>query len=268
MKKFIIDENEKSRILKIHGFIKEQVQDDLSKNQMNDIDKLKLALKTCIKNYTWFTPDPEFPLRKTKSGKDVIVGKGKSGDVFYFYADLTVTNATTGAKRNWVCDFKPLPVAPTPEKPIVLNSDQEDVLKRISQDRWTVSPKPSQVALDKGEFESSDLTDPESKLGTTYSKYFPKEQFPKGYLVYRKVITTPQAPSKAQEVVVDGTSCKESIEALYNHMNKPNRFPLSKAEKDGHVRIAQVCAEKKNLLRFGMNNQLKDIASTYGIKIQ
>jgi hypothetical protein len=104
MKKFIIEEEEKNRILRMHNSLKEQVQGSSTQPSMSDLEKLKLALNTCIKKYTWFIPDPS-PLRKTNSGKDVIVGKGSNGNVYYFYADLKVINATTDKKRTWACDF-------------------------------------------------------------------------------------------------------------------------------------------------------------------
>lgn len=81
----------------------EQTQDTSDQSSMSDLEKLKLALNTCIKNYTWFTPDPS-PFRKTESGKDVIVGKGSNGNIYYFYADLKVVNATTGTEKKWKCD--------------------------------------------------------------------------------------------------------------------------------------------------------------------
>ena len=275
---FILETEEVQRILSLHETLKKKTLKEQStpktskvRNRQELIDFFANAKAYgCLLDVNLIY---DKPFRIAGEDRGYIKGPSQSmkGKDKRVYDDFTfeIVEPSTGAvlkSGQWVC--KQLEPKVEPEKPNVLNTDQEDVLKRISQDRWAATPKPSQVALDKGEFESSDLTDPQSTLGATYSRYFPKEQFPKGYFVYRKVVATPQVPSKPQEIVIDGDKCKVSIEALYNHMNKPNRFPLSKAEKDGHVRIAQVCAEKKNLLRFSMNKQLKDIASTYGIKIQ
>ena len=117
MKKFLIEQSEKEAILKMHGFLKEQAQQQAPQETMSDVDKLKLALQTCIKNYKWFTPDPTSPIRRTKSGKDLIIGTSSNGNTYYFYADLNVVNASTGAKRTWDCDFKPLPATPTSSEP-------------------------------------------------------------------------------------------------------------------------------------------------------
>jgi hypothetical protein len=132
MKKFIIEEEEKNRILRMHNSLKEQVQGSSNQPPMSDMEKLTLALKTCIKNYTWFTPDPS-PLRKgEKSGKDMIVGKGSNGDTFYFYADLKVVNQRTGTQRTWKCDFTPEPVG-LETNPILKPEQQKEVDELIAR---------------------------------------------------------------------------------------------------------------------------------------
>jgi hypothetical protein len=70
----------------------------------DDESILKEALSNgCIEKYTWFTPDAK-PIRRTKSGKCVIYGKGSNGIYYYFYADGTTVNTSTGASKKWVCD--------------------------------------------------------------------------------------------------------------------------------------------------------------------
>ena len=71
---------------------------------VSDKDKLQRALDSgCIAKYTWFTPDRSRPLTKTKSGKDVIFGKGSNGNSYFFFANMRVANATTGIQKNWTC---------------------------------------------------------------------------------------------------------------------------------------------------------------------
>lgn len=154
MKKFIIEEEEKNRILRMHNSLKEQVQGSSTQPSMSDLEKLKLALNTCIKKYTWFIPDPS-PFRKTKSGKDVIVGKDSNGDVFYFYANLKVINARTGTERNWKCDeMTPTPV---PEglktNPTLTPQQQKEVDELITNyPEMYRKDKPSADQIGKGEW--------------------------------------------------------------------------------------------------------------------
>jgi hypothetical protein len=98
MKKLLVDKSEKIQILKMHGFLKEQQE-----VKMTDKQKLEVAIENgCIAKYEWFTPDQN-PIRTTASGKPVIVGKGTSGTIFYFYADMIVINQKTGNKTKWEC---------------------------------------------------------------------------------------------------------------------------------------------------------------------
>jgi hypothetical protein len=157
MKKFIIEEEEKNRILRMHNSLKEQVQGSSNQPPMSDKEKLTLALKTCIKNYTWFTPDPS-PLRKgEKSGKDMIVGKGSNGDTFYFYADLKVVNQRTGAQRTWKCDFTPEPVG-LETNPILKPEQQKEVDELITRYPTIYrKDKPSADQIGKGEWTERQL---------------------------------------------------------------------------------------------------------------
>ena len=264
MKNFLIEDREKNRILKMHNSLKEQTQASDDQPIMSDLEKLKYALDNCIKSYVWFTPDPT-PLRKTKSGKDVIVGKGKSGDMFYFYADLSVINANTGTKKNWICDFKP---TPQPVKPVTLNSDQQDVIDRLKSENWFTEPKPSQVAIDKREVKVENLADPQSNLGRLYSKYFPAKDFPKGYMVYQKV-------QDSEEVDIDpierdkpsGKQCRTSINNLFNNIERPNQYKLTPKQERDNVEIVRKCAENTRFLGIG-GNKLEKVARRHGIEVR
>ncbi len=265
MKKLLVNESEKNKILKMHGFIKEQAQDT-----QTDEQKLNDAIKQgCISKYTWFIPDAK-PIRKTKSGKHIIYGKGSNGNEYYFFADMTVINANTGTKKTWECvaPAKPEPPKPDPNKPPTLNDDQKDAVQRLAVDGWVTEPKPSQIAIDNREAEAADLSDPNSTLGRTYSKYFPKDQFPKGFFVYRKVKQAGKTPGKAEKIEVDGQMCKTAISSLHDHMENPSSVPLSNAEINSYIEVAQKCAEPVNRkrFRFGMNKQLQAIARKYGIE--
>jgi len=262
MSNFLIEESEKNRILKMHNSLKEQVQSSPDQPSMSDLEKLKYALDNCIKEYVWFTPDPQ-PLRKTKSGKDVIYGKGKSGAVFYFYADKPMVNQSSGSKNKWVCDFKPAPAKPT-----TLNSDQSDVIERLKKENWFTEPKPTQVAIDNREVKVVDLTDPQSELGRTYSKYFSTKDFPKGFLVYQKV-------ESSEDVDIDpierdnpsGKQCRTSINNLYNNIIKPNQYKLTPKQEKDNVEIVRKCAENKRFLGIG-GNKLDKVARRHGIEVR
>lgn len=265
MKKFIIDTNEKNEILKMHGFLKEQVE---QQPVNTDEDKLKKAISQgCIAKYSWFTPDQTKPIQKTKSGKPVIVGKGSNGNVYYFYADMNVVNANTGTKKVWECEFKEEPKKP--EEPKKLDVNQLKVLELIKPLGWFNEPKPTDVEVDQGLYQAMDLSDPNTDLGRTYSKYFPKEKF-KTFVVYRKQAARPQEPGRAEKIEVTAESCKTAIESLYNHMESPNTYPLQNETINSYVKTAQMCAEPANkkvfLVRFGLNKKLDRIARKYGIQ--
>ena len=167
---------------------------------------------------------------------------------------------------NWECVAKPAE-DPT-KKP--MTDDQKDAIARLAKERWVTEPKPSQIALDNKEAEASDLTDPNSILGKTYSRYFPKEQYPKGFFVYRMKVQQEPTPGKAEEIELTGEQCKTAINSLYRHMESPNSVPLSNAQINSYVDVAQKCAEPANRkrFRFGMNKQLEKIARKYGIEIR
>lgn len=280
MKKFLIEESEKSRILEMHKLIKEQPQQNGQTTTQSDLDKLKIALKTCIKKYTWFTPDSASPLRKTKSGKDIIVGTGSNGNTYYFYADLTVVNAATGAKRNWECDFTP---PSQPEKPKVRTAEQKDVIEFFKgKNFYEMDPKPSQVQIEDGNILALDLTGAKNDVSKypglseflplveKYKSYFPVADFKNGFFLYKKAEKS-NAPTAGKKVEVTAESCKTAIEDLYNNMRSPNTYPLGNEQIVDHIKLTRMCAEPANrekfLLRFGLKAKLKDISKRYGINL-
>jgi hypothetical protein len=198
MKKFIIEEEEKNRILRMHNSLKEQVQGSSTQPSMSDLEKLKLALNTCIKKYTWFIPDPS-PLRKTNSGKDVIVGKGSNGNVYYFYADLKVINATTDKKRTWACDFTPEPVG-LKTNPTLTPDQQKEVDELITTNPTMYrKEKPSADQIGKGEWKEVQLNTIEG---------FKTLGIPNDYKIWEKAgkrqITTPQQDEVIKEFTDNG----------------------------------------------------------------
>jgi hypothetical protein len=76
MKKILTSNTEKTRILQMHGFLREQVQPSETEEQVLD----RARKQGCIAKYTWFTPDEG--IRRTKSGKSVITGKGSNGNTY------------------------------------------------------------------------------------------------------------------------------------------------------------------------------------------
>lgn len=263
MKKLIIDNLEKNRILKIHGFLKEQQQPQ----RLTDEQKLRTALSSgCISKYKWFIPDQK-PIRRTNSGIPIIYGKGaQTGSEFYFYADMTVVNQATGNKVKWECDFKPQ-TPQIPQKPTTLDTNQLKVLELIKPLSWFHEPKPTDVEVDQGIYQAMDLANPETQLGQLYSKYF-KNNSP--FFVYKKTVKQPTVPGLAEKIEINGETCKTSIRSLYNHMRNPTSVPLTNEQINSYVKIAQMCAEPTNrkIFRFGMNNELKQIANKYGINLQ
>jgi hypothetical protein len=150
-----------------------------------DKDKLQRALESgCIDKYSWFTADPSQPLRKTKSGKDVIYGKGSNGNTYFFYANMKVANTTTGIQKNWTCEE----LNKTPE--VKLNANQNKVLEIIGKRGWFATPVPTDVEVDDGTYIKQDLTKSQDALLQKYSKYF-TDAFPTGYFVYKIGSSTP-----------------------------------------------------------------------------
>ena len=243
MKKHIIDNKQKEDILKMHGFIKEQASglgpDDIQPGEpgspynaadgskitttpsvtptatekpvtkevtkvVADKDKLQRALESgCIDKYTWFTADPTQPLRKTKSGKDVIFGKGSNGNTYFFFANMRVANATTGIQKNWTCEELDKPVQ------VKLDDDQNQVLKIIGKQGWFATPVPTNVEVEDGIFDKEDLTNTKNTFLSKYSKWF-TAAFPQGYFVFKRGGSTPSVtPTATGSVVVPPKTTEE-----------------------------------------------------------
>ena len=258
MKKILTNNTEKTRILQMHGFLREQVQPSETEEQILD----RARKQGCIAKYTWFTPDEG--IRKTTSGKSVITGKGSNGDTYYFYGNMDIINANTKAKKTWTCEKI---------NTTSLDDNQRKVLELLRPLNWINTPKPTDVEVDSGLYEKMNLSDEDTELGKIYSKYFSND-YPKGtndFYVYKKTVTQPNAPGKVERVEATAERCKTSIESLYNHMKSPNTYPIGDSTKRSYVSTAQRCAEPANkrlfLLRFGLDKKLQLIARKYGIKL-
>jgi hypothetical protein len=150
-----------------------------------DKDKLQRALESgCIDKYTWFTADPTQPLRKTKSGKDVIFGKGSNGNTYFFFANMKVANASTGIQKNWTCEELSKP----PQ--VKLDANQNKVLEIIGKQGWFATPVPTEVEVEDGTFTKEDLTTTQNTFLSKYGKYF-TQAFPQGYNVFKRGGSTP-----------------------------------------------------------------------------
>jgi hypothetical protein len=247
MKKFIIDNKQKEDILIMHGFIKEQdpglgpdgntitatppvqptepeTETQTEKKvtiQVSGKDKLQRALDSkCIAKYTWFTPDRSRPLTKTKSGKDVIFGKGSNGNTYLFYDDMRVVNVDTKVTKNWTCEELNKPAQ------VKLDANQNKVLEIIGKKGWFATPVPTDVEVEDGTFIKQDLTTTKDPFLAKYSKYF-RVSFPQGYNVFRTAgstpsvtptgtpttpSTTPVPPKTSQEVQLQGMDANELSE--------------------------------------------------------
>ena len=173
-----------------------------------DKDKLQRALESgCIDKYTWFTADPTQPLRKTKSGKDVIFGKGSNGNTYFFFANMRVANATTGIQKNWTCEELDKPVQ------VKLDANQNKVLEIIGKQGWFATPVPTDVEVEDGTFTKEDLTTTQNTFLSKYGKYF-TTAFPQGYNVFKRGGSTPTVtpttkPTTTGSVVVPPKTTEE-----------------------------------------------------------
>ena len=169
-----------------------------------DKDKLQRALESgCIDKYTWFTADPTQPLRKTKSGKDVIFGKGSNGNTYFFFANMRVANATTGIQKNWTCEELDKPVQ------VKLDANQNKVLEIIGKQGWFATPVPTDVEVEDGTFTKENLTTTQNTFLSKYGKYF-TTAFPQGYNVFKRGGSTPSVtPTATGSVIVPPKTTEE-----------------------------------------------------------
>ena len=269
MKRIILDNEEKNRILEMHGFLKENEQ------KLSDEEILQNALKNgCIAKYKWFKPDAK-PIRKTKSGKSIIYGTGvTSQTIFYFYSDMTIVNQKTGKKAKWECPELQTVKPNESEKPTQLDQNQLKVLEIIAKDNWFDKPKPTDVEIDQNLFQKMDLTNPtpDADWAKQYSKYFTKDKFPKGFFVYKKTETEPKVPTgpTVNRVKVSLESCRTAVDVLYDEMTSPTSVEISNQDLMNYIKTVKQCAEplnRKSFLNFQYNKKLKKIADRYGITL-
>lgn len=247
-----------------------------SKNYANEVFILKKALELgCIAKYTWFTPDKK-PLRYTVSGKPIIYGKSdKTGDFYYFYANMKVQNVRTAKIKDWDCDFVsnlqsslPPQVTPTltqqPQTPNVkpLTQNQKDLLTALEADGWYVmDPPPSDFKIAQGEYEKEDLTkaQDENNPGFKYqsAEYFKAPDF-KEFFVYKKKIQQPEKVTKGEKVNYPMESCKIAINGLWKNLNKPRTFPLDDSQRLKYEEIARGCKEKV-MVNFILKDRLNKL---------
>jgi hypothetical protein len=186
---------------------------------VSDKDKLQRALDSgCIAKYTWFTPDRSRPLTKTKSGKDVIFGKGSNGNTYLFYGDMRIVNQQTKAQKTWSCEELNKPVE------VKLDANQNKVLEIIGKQGWFATPVPTDVEVEDGTYTKEDLTNTQNTFLAKYSKYF-TQAFPKGYNVFKRgggtpsvtpttgtTTTTVVPPKTAEEVKLQNMGANELSE--------------------------------------------------------
>lgn len=266
MKRFNVNSGEISKILKMHGLIKEQSKEPTVNP---DKDKLGRALSQgCIAQYTWFTPDKD-PIREMKSGKLIIFGKGSNGDTYYFFPDMSVINVNTKTKKMWKCEFKEEPQKQSGNEVTIDKQSQKDVLNLLAKDNWRPTPVPSKFQIDSGEYEYWNLKSGEIKSGENisedkkYSGYFPEDFF-----VYRKTLK-PETIKKVDEVKLDVESCKNALRVLELYKDKPNNYANYAPKINDYVKYVQKCAEfaGDTPFRISYNKRLKSIAGSYGINI-
>ena len=270
MKNIKIDTNEVQRILFLHENYKNTLLTEQSKEKTRE-EVLKWFADAkragCLK-------DPNLNYNsvfKTKNDdgtfKHFIKGPSNSmqGKIKRVYDDYTVeiVDPTTGnalRSSRWECKTTPQ-VAPKVTEP--LNSNQNKVLEMIKVQKWFHEPVPTEVEIDKGIFEQEDLTDATSDLGKTYSKWFTKEQFPKGFLVYRKTTTQPDSAGPVKKIEVNAEGCRTAIEGLWNNYKNPRSYPITPEERNNFRETAKRCAEPTNrqlfTFRFGLNKKLNDL---------
>ena len=144
-----------------------------------------------------------------------------------------------------------------------LDRNQTQVLKMVKEIGWTNEPAPTDVEVDAGLFEKMNLADPNSELGKTYSKYFPKFSTT-GFFVYKpKTVAQPAAQPTTGNPVITTESCRTAIEGLYNNKRSPRTYPLSPELIAQYNDTVLTCAEPANkskfLLKFGLEKKLREV---------
>lgn len=271
-----INDIERQNILEMHSkmrknVIKEQVSDKkvtltLEQELQELLDSGCIPFGTIVKMNS-SNPRMQYAIKQES--------KKTPGKFRYAFIDKRVGISENGKftflTDKWECAKKPeVPVKP--EGPKKLNQAQIDALAELKQmGDWAPEPVPSQFLIDNGTWEKVNIADESDPiLGRKYAKYF-KDDYPKGYFVYRKVKKQGPVPGKAEKIEVTAESCKTSIESLHDHMKSPRTYPLSNEQINAFVATAQMCAEPANkkifLLRFGLDKKLDRIARKYGIEL-
>jgi hypothetical protein len=254
---------DKEEILEMHSkmkkpLISEQVNPDL-KTKLD-----KILSDGCVKNGVVTklqskNPELEFAIKQESTKTP--------GKFRYFFADNRVGIFDDNGKfqfspSKWSCEKAQQSDIVTQQSP-QLNNNQNKVLEMIKVQKWFHEPVPTEVEIDKGIFEQEDLTDATSDLGKTYSKWFTKEQFPKGFLVYRKTTTQPDSAGPVKKIEVNAEGCRTAIEGLWNNYKNPRSYPITPEERNNFRETAKRCAEPTNrqlfTFRFGLNKKLNDL---------
>jgi hypothetical protein len=274
MKNIKIDTNEVQRILFLHENYKNTLLTEQSKEKTRE-EVLKWFADAkragCLK-------DPNLNYNsvfKTKSDDGVfkyfIKGPSNSmqGKIKRVYDDYTVeiVDPTTGnalRSSRWECKTTPQ-VAPKVTEP--LNSNQNEVLRRIKLLGWFHEPAPTEFEIEMNNFEQKDLTKAGTELGLNpeinYSTWFTKEKFPNGFLVYKKTTTRTQSAGPVTKIEVDAKQCITAIEGLWNNYKNPRSYPITPEQRNDFRETAKMCAEPTNRPKFtfrpGLNNKLNDL---------
>jgi hypothetical protein len=272
MKNIKIDTNEVQRILFLHENYKNTLLTEQSKEKTRE-EVLKWFADAkragCLK-------DPNLNYNsvfKTKSDDGVfkyfIKGPSNSmqGKIKRVYDDYTVeiVEPTTGnalRSSTWRCSPQV-----TPEVIEPLNSNQNEVLRRIKRLGWFHEPAPTEVEIEMNNFEQKDLTKAGTELGLNpeinYSTWFTKEKFPNGFLVYKKTTTRTQSAGPVTKIEVDAKECITAIEGLWNNYKNPRSYPITPEQRNDFRETAKMCAEPTNRPKFtfrpGLNNKLNDL---------
>jgi hypothetical protein len=272
MKNIKIDTNEVQRILFLHENYKNTLLTEQSKEKTRE-EVLKWFSDAkragCLK-------DPNLNYNsvfKTKSDdgafKYFIKGPSNSmqGKIKRVYDDYTVeiVDPTTGnslRSSTWKC-------SPQDNSQVIkpLNSNQNEVLKRIKLQGWFHEPAPTEVEIEMNNFEQKDLTDAGTALGLNpeikYSTWFTREQFPNGFFVYRKTTTQPDSAGPVKKIEVSAEKCRTAIESLWNNYKNPRSYPITPEVRNNFRETAKRCAEPTNrrlfTFRFGLDNKLNDL---------
>jgi hypothetical protein len=272
MKNIKIDTNEVQRILLLHENYKNTLLTEQSKEKTRE-EVLKWFADAkragCLK-------DPNLNYNsvfKTKNDdgtfKHFIKGPSNSmqGKIKRVYDDYTVeiVEPTTGnalRSSTWKCSPKV-----TPEVIEPLNSNQNEVLRRIKLLGWFHEPAPTEVEIEMDNFEQKDLTDAGTVLGLNpeikYSTWFTKEKFPNGFFVYKKTTTQTQSAGPVTKIEVDAKQCRTAIEGLGNNYKNPRSYIITPEQRNDFRETAKRCAEPTNrrlfTFRFGLDNKLNDL---------